>query len=58
MNITRNTTDNLSAVISITLTKADYQEKVDNVLNQYRKTASIKGFRKGQVPMSFVKNRG
>jgi FKBP-type peptidyl-prolyl cis-trans isomerase (trigger factor) len=56
MNITRNTTDNLSAVITITVNKNDYQEKVDNVLNQYRKTANIKGFRKGQVPMSFVKN--
>lgn len=57
MNITRNTTDNLTSVISITVNKNDYQEKVDNVLNQYRKTASIKGFRKGQVPMSFVKKQ-
>jgi len=57
MNITRNTTDNLSSVISITVSKNDYQEKVDNVLNQYRKTAAIKGFRKGQVPMSFVKKQ-
>ena len=57
MNITRNTTDNLTSVITITVNKNDYQEKVDNVLNQYRKTANIKGFRKGQVPMSFVKKQ-
>lgn len=57
MNITKNTTDNLSAVLTVTVSKADYQEKVDNVLNQYRKTATIKGFRKGQVPMSFVKKQ-
>ncbi|MBF0596535.1 trigger factor [Faecalibacter rhinopitheci] len=57
MNITRNTTDNLSAVITITVNKDDYQEKVDKVLNQYRKTANIKGFRAGQVPMSFVKKQ-
>ena len=57
MNITRNTTDNLTSVITITVNKSDYQEKVDNVLAQYRKTANIKGFRKGQVPMSFVKKQ-
>ncbi len=57
MNITKNTTDNLSAVISVTVDKADYQEKVENVLKQYKKTANIKGFRPGQVPMSFVKKQ-
>ena len=57
MNITKNTTDNLNAVITVTVDKADYQEKVVEVLNQYRKTANIKGFRKGQVPMSFVKKQ-
>ncbi len=57
MNITKNTTDNLNAVLTVTVDKADYQEKVVNVLNQYKKTASIKGFRKGQVPMSFVKKQ-
>ena len=57
MNITKNTTDNLNAVLTVTIDKADYQEKVVDVLNQYRKTANIKGFRKGQVPMSFVKKQ-
>jgi trigger factor len=57
MNITKNTTDNLNAVLTVTVDKADYQEKVVDVLNQYRKTANIKGFRKGQVPMSFVKKQ-
>lgn len=57
MNITKNTTDKLNAVLTVTVEKADYQEKVVDVLNQYRKTANIKGFRKGQVPMSFVKKQ-
>ncbi|MFV0216468.1 trigger factor [Empedobacter falsenii] len=57
MNITKNTTDKLNAVLTVTVDKADYQEKVVDVLNQYRKTANIKGFRKGQVPMSFVKKQ-
>ncbi|WP_068595808.1 trigger factor [Vaginella massiliensis] len=57
MNITKNTTDKLSAVISVAVDKADYQGKVDEVLLQYKKTANIKGFRKGHVPMSFVKKQ-
>jgi len=57
MNITKNTTDNLNAVLTVTVDKADYQEKVVDVLNQYKKTANIKGFRKGQVPMSFIKKQ-
>lgn len=57
MNITRNTTNNLASVITITVNKNDYQDKVNNVLNQYQKTASVKGFRKGQVPMSFIKKQ-
>ena len=57
MNITKNTTDKLNAVLTVTVDKADYQEKVVDILNQYRKTANIKGFRKGQVPMSFVKKQ-
>lgn len=57
MNITKNTTDKLNAVLTVTVDKTDYQEKVVDVLNQYRKTANIKGFRKGQVPMSFVKKQ-
>lgn len=57
MNITKNTTDSLNAVLTVTVDKADYQEKVVDVLNQYKKTANIKGFRKGQVPMSFIKKQ-
>src|SRR5690606_5530508 len=57
MNITQNSTDNLNAVLSVTIEKEDYKEKVEKALNNYRKNASIKGFRKGQVPMSFVKKQ-
>lgn len=57
MNITQNNIDDLNAVITVIIEKDDYKEKVEKVLNNYRKTASIKGFRKGQVPMSFVKKQ-
>ena len=57
MNITQNSIDNLNSVLSVTIVKDDYKEKVEKALNNYRKNATIKGFRKGQVPMSFVKKQ-
>jgi len=57
MNITRQQSDALNAVITINIEKLDYAEKTDKTLNDYRKNASIPGFRKGYVPMSIIKNR-
>lgn len=57
MNITRNSIDDLNAVLTVSIDKADYKEKVEKALENYRKTATIKGFRKGQVPMSFVRKQ-
>jgi trigger factor len=57
MNITRETIDTLNAVVKIDITKADYSENVEKILTNYRKTANIPGFRKGQVPMSLVKKQ-
>lgn len=57
MNITQNVIDELNALITVTIEKEDYKEKVEKALNSYRKNATIKGFRKGQVPMSFVKKQ-
>src|SRR5690606_2511032 len=57
MNITRNNVDALNAVITIDVAKEDFAAKVDNVLKDYRKNASIPGFRKGQVPASLVKKQ-
>lgn len=57
MNISQNSIDDLTALITVTIEKDDYKEKVEKSLNNYRKNATIKGFRKGQVPMSFVKKQ-
>lgn len=54
MNITRNNIDALNAVITVKIAKNDYADKVERVLADYRKNASIKGFRKGAVPMSLI----
>jgi trigger factor len=55
MNITRENIDALNANVRINIVKADYEEKVDKKLREYRRTASIKGFRPGHVPLPMIK---
>lgn len=55
MNITQEKIDDLNAVIKVQLKEEDYQDKVENQLKEYRKKASVPGFRKGHVPMGMVK---
>jgi len=57
MNITRNNVDALNAVVTVEMKKADYEPQVEKVLSNYRKTANVPGFRKGQVPMSLIKKQ-
>src|SRR5664279_52943 len=55
MNITRENIDDLNAVLKVKIEKADYEEKVETVLKDYRKKATIKGFRPGMVPIGLIK---
>ncbi|MDO7172924.1 trigger factor [Mariniflexile sp. AS56] len=57
MNITRENVDALNAVVKVDIAKEDYSAKVEKILIDYRKTANIPGFRKGQVPMGMVKKQ-
>lgn len=57
MNITRNNVDELNAILTVTIEKSDYQEKVDQTLADYRKKANLPGFRKGKVPMGMIKKQ-
>jgi len=57
MNITRKNKDSLNALVTINIEKDDYTKKVYKILTDYRKTANIPGFRKGQVPMGLVKKK-
>ena len=57
MNITKENIDELNAIVKIDITQDDYQNKVDEILKDYRKKANIPGFRKGNVPMSLVKKQ-
>lgn len=55
MNITRENIDALNAHVKINIVKGDYEEKVDKKLREYKRTASIKGFRPGHVPYGMIK---
>ena len=55
MNITRENIDDLNAVLKVKIAKPDYEDKVTTVLKDYRKKATIKGFRPGMVPMGLIK---
>jgi trigger factor len=55
MNISQEQIDKLNAKLKVEVSSKDYQDKVNEVIVNYRKTASIPGFRKGKVPMGQVK---
>lgn len=57
MNITRENINALNAVVTINIEKDDYAENVAKILSDYRKSANIPGFRKGQVPMGLIKKQ-
>ncbi len=57
MNIVRQDVDALNAVLRVEVAQADYQSKVKNSLEKYRKTAKIPGFRPGHVPMAIIEKQ-
>lgn len=57
MDVTKESVDNLNALLKVKVEQKDYQEKVDKQLADYRKKANIPGFRQGKVPMGIVKKQ-
>ncbi len=55
MNIVKKDLDQNNAIVTLSIEKADYAEKVDKTLRDYRKKANIPGFRPGMVPAGLVK---
>ena len=55
MNVSLQNIDKVSALLTVDMVKADYQEKVEAQLKKIRKDAQMPGFRKGMVPMGLVK---
>lgn len=55
MNIVRKDIDSSNAVLTLSIEKADYAEKVEKTLRDYRKKANVPGFRPGMVPVGLLK---
>jgi len=55
MNISRENTGDLTAIISVEVVEADYIKQVEKALKDLRKKANIPGFRAGMVPMGMIK---
>ncbi|NSW93159.1 MAG: trigger factor [Bacteroidales bacterium] len=55
MTINRENIDELNALLKVNIVKADYEEKVEKVLRDYRKKANVKGFRPGMVPIGLIR---
>ena len=55
MNINREQVDDLNIVVSLEISKDDYESKVSEVLRDYRRKANMPGFRPGKVPEGLVR---
>lgn len=55
MEITRESTGELTATVKIVLSPSDYIENVNKVLKDYQRKTNVPGFRPGHVPFGMVK---
>ncbi len=54
MNVTKTQADALNYNVTIEIEAKDYEEPLRKKLNEYRRKADIKGFRRGMAPMSLI----
>lgn len=57
MKVTKKDHDEVSSLLTVTLDKADYMDKVEKTLKDYVKNARVPGFRKGKVPLGMVRKQ-
>ena len=57
MKITFENVDKVSALLTLNIEKADYEDKVKTALKDLSKKASLPGFRPGKVPASLIQKR-
>lgn len=57
MNVAVRNHDDVSALLTVILEKADYKDEVEKKLTDYAKNMQIPGFRKGKVPLSMVRKQ-
>lgn len=54
MNVTKTQVDDLNLTLNIKLSKEDWAEPKKKKLNEFRRTAELKGFRRGMAPASLI----
>ena len=57
MNISFENVSKVSALLTLNIVKADYEDKVKKALKEFSKKASLPGFRAGKVPASLIAKR-
>ena len=57
MEITQENIDALNGVLTVKVHPEDYKEKVDGILEEYRKQVKMPGFREGKVPIQLVRKQ-
>ena len=57
MKIAFDCADKINGLLTMTIEQADYQEKVEKTLKEYRKKAQVPGFRPGMVPLGMIKKQ-
>ena len=55
MEITRETTGELTATIKMVISPADHKESINKILKDYQRKANVPGFRPGHVPFGMIK---
>ena len=57
MKITFENPDGVNGLMTLVVEEADFKDKVEKKLKEYRQKAQMPGFRKGMVPMSLIKRQ-
>ncbi len=55
MEITKESTGELTSTVKIAVSPAEYNESVNKVLKEYQRKANVPGFRPGHVPFGMIK---
>lgn len=54
MKVTKHQIDDLNLTVDFSIDKTDWEEPRKKKLNEFRRTAELKGFRRGMAPMSLI----
>ena len=57
MKISFENPDKVNGLLTLTVETADFQDRVEKTLKNYRKIANVPGFRPGMVPMGMIKKQ-